>query len=179
MRWLKFTLWTYLVFVLHSAFSTILTVAGYTPNLLLAGLVVITCRIAGRQGLLAAALWGLLADCLTESRLGAGMVCFSLAAYLLQGGSMRWNGRIPWRIAAFSLPLTWAAMVGMAVLRAQTDGRPSDHYGLCIHAAGSAIYTAVVIVAAEIAVRLIRGSSTAGATIAAPTVSNRWKMLTE
>ena len=138
-----------------------------------------TCRIAGRQGLLAAALWGLLADCLTDGRLGAGVVYFSLSTWVLKRFTGRRNSSVPWRVAVMSVPLIWAAIVGMAVLRGLSDGRPSDLRGLCVHAAGSAVYTGMVIAAAEFAIGFVRGSSTADAGIAAPTVSNKWKMLTE
>ena len=179
MNWLKFTLWTYLVFALHSGVASSLAVAGYAPQLVLAGLVLMTSRMAGRQGLLAAALWGLLADCLTEGRLGAGIVCFSLSTWLLQRCTGRSNSSVPWRIAVFSVPLIWADLVAMAVLRGLSDGRPIDLRGLCIHAAGSAVYTGMIIGAAEFAIRFVRGSSTEDAANASPTVSNKWKMLTD
>ena len=116
MNWLKFTIWTYLVFAVHSVVASSLAVAGYAPHLVLAGLILMTSRMAGRQGLLAAGLWGLLADCLTEGRLGAGIVCFSLSTWLLQRCTGRRISSVPWRIAVFSVPLIGADIV--AELRA-------------------------------------------------------------
>jgi rod shape-determining protein MreD len=179
MNWLKFTLWTYLVFVLHSAVAARLAVAGYPPHLVLAGLILMARRMTPRQGLLAAALWGILTDCLTNGRLGAGIVCFSLTRWVLQRCLGRRSSSLPLRLAVCSTTLIWANIVGMAVLRGLSDGQAFDLRELCVTAAGSAVYTGIIIAAAEFANRYARGDSGGDDAVAAPTVLNRWKMLTE
>lgn len=179
MTWLKFTFSTYIIFVLHSAAAASLAVAGFAPNFVLAGLILMACRLAGRQGLLAAALWGLLADCMTSGRLGAGIICFSLSTWVLQRCTERGNSSLPWRLAVLSVPLLWADIVGMDLLRGLSDGRPVDLQGLCLPAAGSAVYTAIVVAVTEFSIRIVRGKRTEDAAIAVPIVSNKWKMLTE
>jgi rod shape-determining protein MreD len=179
MNWLKFTLWTYLVFALHSSLATGLAVAGFAPHLVLAGSVLLASRTKARQGLLLGALWGFLADCLTDGRMGAGVICFSLSTWALQICTSQPKSTVPWRLAVLSLPLVWVNMIGTELLRGLTDGRPVDLQGLCPHAAGSAIYTVIIIAMAEWAIRLVHGKSPADAVIAAPTVSNKWRMLTE
>ena len=83
MHWLEFTLWTYLIFVLHSALRTMFSRRGYAPHLVLAGLILMCARNAGRAGICLAALWGLLADCLSEGRLGPGLMIFVLSAFVI------------------------------------------------------------------------------------------------
>lgn len=179
MKWLKFILTTYSVFVLHSALATSLTVAGCAPHLVLAGWIFLAQRMTPRQGLLGAALWGLLADCLTNGRLGAGIVCFSLSTWILQRCLGRRNDRFLLRLAVLSAPLIWADIVGMAVLQGLVDGHSVELRAQCMQAAGSAAYTVIIVLAAEFANRSVRGNATTDANIAVPTVSNRWKMLTE
>ena len=179
MNWLKFTLWTYLIFALHSTVAPSLAFAGYVPNLVLAGLVIMTCRISGKAGLMAAALWGLLADCLADGPLGAGIACFSLSTWMLQRCTTRWRNNLSWRIAVVSAPLIWLDSVGMAYLRGQFGGHPADLPALCAFAAGSAIYTGLVIAVAESAKRIVRGTADEHVAVAGPTVSNKWRMLTE
>jgi rod shape-determining protein MreD len=179
MSWLKFILGTYVVFVLQSTIASSLAVAGFAPNLVLAGLVVMSGHLSRRHGLLAAALWGFLADSLTEGRLGAGILGFSLSAWAIQTCSAGQNGGVHWKLAVLSVPLVWGNIVGMAVLRSLSDGSPFDLRGLCIHAAGSAFYTAGIIAVVQMAHRFVRGSSSSAEPISAPTVSNKWRMLTE
>jgi len=172
MNWLKFTIWTYIVFVMHSSVATSLAIAGCGPHL-------VAQRMTPRQGLLAAALWGLLADCLTNGCLGAGVVGFSLSTWVLQRCLGRRNDGFLLRLVALSSPLIWADIVGMAVLRGLSDGHSVDLRAQCVQAAGSAAYTGILVAAAEFAIRYVRGNSAAAASLAVPTVSNRWKMLTE
>ena len=179
MNWLKFTLWTYFVFALHSSVATRLTIAGYTPHLVLAGWMLMAQRMTPRHGLLAAVLWGLLTDCLTNGRLGAGIVCFTLSTWVLQRCLGRRDNSFLLRLTVLSAPLIWADIVGMAVLRGLSDGHSIDLRAQCVQAAGSAIYTGIIVSAAEFVIRYLRGNGTRDARLAVPTVSNRWKMLTD
>jgi rod shape-determining protein MreD len=179
MNWFKFTLWTYLVFVLHSSLAASLAIAGSAPQLVLAGWILVIRRMPPRQGLLAAALWGLLADCQTNGRLGAGIVCLSISTWILQRCLGRRNDNSLLTLVVLSSPLIWADIVGMAVLRGLSDGHSVNMRAQCIQAAGSAIYTGIIVVAAEIASRYVRGNAEGDAAIGVPAVLNRWKMLTD
>jgi rod shape-determining protein MreD len=164
---------------LHSTLAASLAVAGFSPHLLLAGLSLLASRTTTRQSLFAGALWGLLADCLTDGRLGAGLICFSLSTWFLQrcrGQSYR--GRF-WKLAIWSVPVIFADMVATAALRIVFDIRPVDWQGLCIHAAGSAVYSGILVGIAELAIRLVRGKTSENSEGTAPTVSNKWRMLTD
>src|SRR5947207_10947643 len=99
MTWLKITLWTYLVFGLHLSLTVSLAVAGFAPHLVLAGSVLLTCRTTARQGLLLGALWGLLADCLPDGRMGAGIICFSLSTWALQRCTWQSHSTVPLSLA--------------------------------------------------------------------------------
>lgn len=178
MNWLKLTLWTYVVFTLHATLAASLAVAGFTPHLVLAGLCLLASRTTARQGLLTGALCGLLADGLTDGRLGTGVICFSLSTLMLQHVAGPSNRGLSWKLPALSVPLIFANIVGTAALRTLADGRPVDLGALCLAAAGSAVFTGILVAIAELVIRLMRGKAGDDAGVAAPTVSNRWRMLT-
>lgn len=179
MNWLKLTLWTYFVFTLHSTLAVSLAVAGFTPHLVLAGLTLLVSRTTARQGLLTAALWGLLADCLTDGRSGAGVICFSLTTWILQKFMEPANYGPTWKILALSVPVTFANIVGTAALRTLADGHLVDLREFCLLAAGSAVFTGILVAIAEPAIRLVRGKGREEVGVVVPTVSNRWRMLTD
>jgi hypothetical protein len=77
------------------------------------------------------------------------------------------------------MPLTLADIVAMAALHGFSDGHSVDLRGDWIHALGSSVYTGLVIAVAEFAIHFLHRNSTEVTAIAAPTVSNRWRMLTE
>jgi rod shape-determining protein MreD len=179
MNWLKLTLWTYFIFVLHFTVAARLAIAGFAPHFMLAGLSLLAWRATSRQALLTGALWGLLADCLTDGRLGAGLICFLLSTWVLQRCTVQSNRGPSWKLAIFSVPVIFAAIVGTAGLRMLFDIRPVDWQALCIDAAGSAVFTGILIVIIEIAISVVRGRTSEHSAIAAPTVSNKWRMLTD
>jgi hypothetical protein len=59
------------------------------------------------------------------------------------------------------------------------DGRILDLVTLAIPAAGSAIYTGVLVAVISLATSLVGRDLADDATAAVPAVSNRWRMLTE
>lgn len=179
MTWLKLTLGTYIALTLHSTMAASLAIAGFTPHLVLAGLSLLAARAAPRQALFTGALWGILADCLADGRLGAGMICFSLSTWVLQRCTGGPNRGPSWKLAIWSVPVIFADIVAMAALRTHFDVHPVDWQGLCLYAARSAVFTGILIAIAEFAINLVRGRSIVDPTIAAPTVSNKWRMLTD
>jgi len=179
MNWFKLAFWTYVVFCLHATLAANLTVAGFTPHLVLAGLCLLASRTTARQGLLTSALWGLLADGLTDGRFGAGLICFSLSTLMLQRFAGNSNHGPIWKLAAWSVLVIFTNIVGTAALRTLAEGRPVDWQAFCVVAAGSAVFTGGLVTIAEVALRLIRGKAGDDAGIAATTVSNRWRMLTD
>jgi hypothetical protein len=58
------------------------------------------------------------------------------------------------------------------------DGRIASLSDFCLTALGSALYTGAVVGIASLAARFI-GHSTTSDSVAAPSVSNKWRMLTE
>jgi rod shape-determining protein MreD len=188
MKWLWIIAATYLVFVLHAGFACEMAIGGCAPHLVLAGLVLMVLRLNGRDGIALAAAWGFLSDCLVEGRLGADVVAFVLAACAVRQLSVRWNLRVAWRAGAISIGLVWGAIVAGTAIRVLADGmladgmladgRTLDLGTLAMSAAGSAIYTGVLVAVISLAASLVGRDRTENAT-ALPAVSNRWRMLTE
>ena len=179
MRWLWIVMWTYLVFALHTGFAREMQIAGCVPHLMLAGLVLMTIRIPGRARHFVAAGWGIISDCLTEGRMGADVVAFVLAAYCIRCMSPRWNLESPLRAGMLSGLIVWAVIAVSTVVRMLPDGHLPGLALLGRHAAGSAIYTAVLVAAASRAARLLGRSPDRSDPAAVPTVLNKWRMLAE
>src|ERR1700730_5369420 len=128
MKCLYIISWTYLVFVLQSGFARELAICGCAPHLVLAGLVLMTVRTRGRQGLLLAAGWGLLLDCLGTGRLGVNLVALTLAALTVQEIHARWPLESPWRLGALAAVVIGIEHVATSGLRMLADGQsPNLH----------------------------------------------------
>jgi rod shape-determining protein MreD len=155
-----------------------MAIGGCAPHLALAGLVLMAMRIPGRRALLLAAVWGLLSDCLSDSRLGADVIGFVLAVLFLKWGSIRLGLYSPWRLAGFSTPIAWCCTTFSLWLRMHADGRVAGLWDCCITALGSALYAGAAVGLASLAARIISRQE-ARDTAAAPAVSNKWRMLTE
>ncbi len=178
MRWISICAWTYLMFVLQSSIAQGLSIGGCAPHLALAGLILMAVRVSGRSGLLLAALWGLLSDCLSDARLGADVIGFVLVTLVAQWGSIRLGLNSPWRLGGLSVVLVWCVSVLSTGLRMHADGRVASLSACCLTALGSALYTGAVVGIASHAACFIGRSKTSDST-AAPSVSNKWRMLTE
>jgi len=179
MKWLWITGWTYLVFVLHSGFARELAIAGCTPHLILAGLILMTVRSGGRQGILLAGGWGLLSDSLTDGRLGVDVVHLTLAALAVQQVHARWPLSSAWRLGALSVVVVWAEVVASTSVRMLSGGQSPHLPAIVPHAAGPALYTALVVAGMSFAAQIVLRRSTEVIEASAPTVSNKWRMLTE
>jgi len=179
MRWFWILAWTYLIFVLHTGLARSLAVGWCTPHLVLAGLVLLTVRMPGREGLVVAAGWGLLSDCLADGRLGPDVVSFVLATAVIRHLSCRWNLKSSEMAGAASGTIVWAALVVSAGLRMFPGGRILDLAGPVRFAAGPGLYTGVLIATATLAARLVARTPAGIDAAAAPAMSNKWRMLTE
>jgi rod shape-determining protein MreD len=177
-RWLLIFAWTYLVFVLQSSVARELAIGGCAPHLLLAGLILMTARVSGRTGLLLAAFWGLLSDCLSDARLGADVIGFVLIAWVVQWGGIRLGLSSPWRLGALSAVLIWCAGMLSACLQMHADGRVASLWAFCVISLRTGLYTGAVVGIASLAAHFI-GRRTARDLAAVPSVSNKWRMLTE
>jgi rod shape-determining protein MreD len=178
MNLLIFITVTYTMFALQASLARDVAIFGFTPHLILAGLAVMTVRSACAQAMLQAAAWGLLADCVTEGRLGPQMVSFTIFAVMLQRTANRRSINVPWKLAASSIPLCWGALLADQLWRALADARPIDYVALTVQAAGSAIYTGLIALGAAYILRFCAPASTESTIPSAPCVSNKWRMLT-
>jgi len=179
MNWLWIIVWTYAVFVAHSGFARDLAICGCTPNLVLAGLVLMTVRTGGRQGLFLAAGWGLLLDGLGEGRLGVNFVALSLAALAVQQVQARWPSNADWRLGLLASVVVAIEFVASTSLRMLVGGQSPDLRLIVVHAAGTAVYSGVVVAALSFAAQMVSRQPAESSEAAAPTVSNKWRMLTE
>ena len=152
---------TYLVFVLDSSLAPVMKIGDYRPYFALAALVLLPTRLGGAAAVLVAAIWGLLADCLADARLGPDLVCFALCAFALgrmpaPRGQRSW---LIWSAAAFAV--TFFDLVASNGLRTFRVWQTADLAPLATRAAGSALYTAFVSVSVlmMLHVRTIRHTS--------------------
>ncbi len=179
MYWLGITIWTYLVFVLQSAFASHLAIAGYAPQLVIAGLVLIVAHIAGRQGIFLAAIWGLISDCQTDGRIGLHLCCFVSLMFVTQQMHAWWKSSSPVKPGALAATFVFAHGIASVCFVRLLDGQPPEVSVVCVQAAGSALFTGLFVSGAVLAARFVVPRTPADVVGAAPTVSNKWHMLTE
>lgn len=177
MKWPIVIIATYAAFVLQTAVARDLAVCGFAPRLDLAALIVVTAQVGGVPALLLAAAWGFLADCFTAGPLGTNVACFAVLACALQRAVARWRIASARRLAAATVPLVWCCVVAGELPRAATGAGPVDLGALALAAAGTALYTAVVVAAAAFALRV--ASPGENEPRRATRVLNNWRMLTE
>ena len=141
---LLISLSTYLVFVLDSSLAPVMKIGDYRPHFTLAALVILPTRLGGAAAVLVAAFWGLLADCLADTRLGPNLACFALCAFAL--GHVQARRARPsflrWGTASFAV--TFVGLVASNGLRTLGSLRMADFGSLTACAAGSALYTSLV-----------------------------------
>jgi rod shape-determining protein MreD len=179
MKCLSIILWTYVVFVLHSALAARLAIGGCSPHLALVGLVLMAVRMGGRQGLLVAAGWGFLSDLLTGDRLGADVACFVAACFIVQCVGARWDLRSSWKVGALSIAVVWCVIAVTLSLRMLPDLRGPGGAALCAFASGSALYSGILVAAVSLLAKAVPRQPSRDAVTPSPSVSNKWRMLTE
>jgi hypothetical protein len=179
MKFLLLATVTYTIFSLHASIARDLAISRFVPHLILAGLAVMTVRRTLQESLVLAAVWGLLADCLSEGRLGPGIVSFAMFALILNRLPAPRQTIVPWKLASVSIPLVWCVLLGDQFLHNLADGRTNDWLAVAIQAAGSAIYTGLVVLAAAYGLEVVAPAPTQNIVSSAPSVSNHWRMLTE
>jgi len=179
MKWLLVVPATYLVFALQTGLADSLTIGGCVPNLPLAGLLIMASRGSGWRQLVTAAAWGLIADCLADGRLGPDLIAFAVCLVVFERCHMRWNLGSYWRLVAMSIPLVLLETAVTGALRASLDGHAVDFQRLCLFAAGSTVWTVVVVAGLAFVGALVGNRAHYGNETAAPALSNRWRMLTE
>lgn len=174
---LKIAALTYLVFVLQTAVAPELAIGGAAPQLTLLALTWLALRCGGREGLLWAAVWGLLADALSTGPLGLHLIGFTVLAWLLQ--SVRQRGPIDsaWQ---------FAVIVGGGVLGVGAMEIIVAQGGTGLHDISAAVwqrlvvsgmYTAVLAGGLSFGENWFRGPIREEHS-GSPRVSNRWRMLT-
>ena len=174
---------SYAIFVLHSAVARDLAIAGFAPHLILAGLiVVIVLRVGHAQGVLLAAIWGILADCLKPK---AASVPTSFASRLLRL-ILQPHGRIirriksPWEPREHIAPLIGSrAADGASAAAAGRWSHPSISWPLPSIRPDLLCTRASLSQERPLLLQLIVSGSTGRPAPASPSVSNRWRMLTE
>ncbi len=179
MQWLCIFAWTYTIFVVHSGFARALAIYGCTPHLVLAGLILMAVRVCARQGLLFAAGWGLLLDCLGTGRIGINVVALTLAAAAVQQIHARWPLQTPWRLGTAAFFVIGFESIASAGLPLLAGGQSPNLRLLVVHAAGSAVYSGLVVAMVSLVTRMILRPPAASSDADAPRVSNKWRMLTE
>jgi rod shape-determining protein MreD len=175
MRWVWIAAWTYLILVLHTGVARDLAIAGCAPHLLLAGLILLVVRTSVREGMILAAVWGLLSDCLAGDPLGPDVIAFTFVAYMIRRASRAnhlaaWGMGLEWALCA------WGALLVSMSLRMLGDGHVPAVAALPARTAGPAIYTAGLVAILSVAVRLVRGAPSSDE--GGPAVFNQWRRLT-
>jgi rod shape-determining protein MreD len=180
MKVIGLTLWTYAAFALHAGLGSDVAYGPsrvHVPWLLLIPTVI---RLTERDGLLVAAAWGLLADCLTSSPLGIELIGFTVAATVIQ--RLR---RLNAPRSLFATALLTAGVVSAEVFAADASrltlaGIPIDAAELAVRSLATGTATAGAGFVIGCMTRLVwrRRANTNDARSGTNVVTNRWRMLT-
>ena len=91
----------------------------------------------------------------------------------------RRTAAIPWVSTALTAPAVWCALVASHVVNGLADGKTIALEALATQAAGSGIYTALIVSVIAVGWNWIAGASREDRLPMSRTVSNPWWMLTE
>ncbi|MBI5759096.1 MAG: rod shape-determining protein MreD [Planctomycetales bacterium] len=180
MKLIGLTLWTYAAFSLHAGLGDSVGYGSFHVHLLWLALVPTVLRLDEREGLLLAATWGLLADCLTSSPLGIDLVGLAVAATVIQRLRRLNEFRSLFTTALLTATIVSAEIALADGLRLALAGVTSDVTNLAIHSLTTGATTAVVGFVIGCAVRLIWRPqiTTSDERSRSHVVTNRWRMLT-
>lgn len=178
MKPISLTLLTYAVFVLQVTLAPALQVQSVTPHLVLLALVSVVLQVGGRQGLLCAATWGLLGDCLSATCVGPGVIAFPCLALVLQIVRRRSTLKSPVSVALLATLLICGCLAAMTALNCWHTGLTLAR-SLFIQDAMVSAYTGVVLFGLLLAHQSLNSMLPAARNRPSATVANRWRMLTE
>lgn len=169
---------TYAVFVFQATLAPAVAIERVTPHFVLLALVPVVLHAGGRQGLMCAAAWGLLTDCLSAGCLGPGVVAFTGLAVVLQGIRRRSTLTSPVSVALLAMTLMGGCLAGMGALACWHARQPIDR-SLFVQSVLVSGYSSAVLFGMLMLRRLLNPFLPAARSAPAATVANRWKMLTE
>jgi rod shape-determining protein MreD len=180
MKVICLTLWTYASFSLHAGLGGDLTYGPFRIHVLWLLLIPTLIRLGERDGLLLAAVWGLLADCLTSSPLGIDCVGFTLAATAIQRLRRLNEIRSLFATALLAAGVVSAEAAAAAAMRFALAGVSIDAADLATRALATGAATALAGFVIGCLTRLIwrQRPSVNDTRSDANVVTNRWRMLT-
>ena len=174
------TSWTYAVFALHAGLGDSVGCGSFHVHGLWLALVPTVMRLGEREGLLLAATWGLLADCLTSSPLGIDLVGFTVATTAIQRLRRLNEFRSLFARALLTATVVFAEVAVADGLRLMLAGVTSDVTNLAVHSLSTGATTAAVGFVIGCAIRLMWRPQTtmSDERSRSRVVTNRWRMLT-
>jgi rod shape-determining protein MreD len=170
---------TYAVFVLHVAFARELAVGGAMPHIIAAGLAVFATRLPRWHALGLAVLWGLLADGLSGDRFGPHLAVFVVLVQALRVSARRPTGVRPWVAAVLTAPGAGCALAASHLANRMGDLNGAALATIVTHAAGSGVYTAIMVAAFGAIGRWFFHVSRDAVSPEVPTLAHPWWLLTE
>lgn len=170
---------TYATFVLQSTLAPDLAVSGIVPQFVPLVLLLTALQLRGRAGLLLAAGWGLLSDCLGPDTFGPDVVCFSLAVYLLQQIRRHALLHSPVGKGCMLALLISFTSSGSAMLHDWRAHQAIDYVATFRQSAYTAGYSGTIGLALLLVSQALSSLIPQLRQAPAADVANRWNMLTE
>lgn len=180
MKVISLTLWTYAAFALHAGLGSDVAYGPLRVHVLWLLLIPTVKRLTERDGLLAAATWGLLADCLTSSPLGIDLVGFTVAASLIQRLRRLNEMRSLFATTLLAVGVVSAEVATADAMRLVLAGVSIDVADLAVRSLATGAATAGSGFVIGCVTRLVwwRRPDANDARSATNIVTNRWRMLT-
>lgn len=180
MKAIGLILWTYAVFSLHAGLGDSVGYGSHHVHVLWLALMPTVMRLGEREGLVLAATWGLLADCLTSSPLGIDLVGFTVTATVIQRLRRLNEFRSLFTTALLMATVVFCEVAFADGLRLALAGVTSDVTNLAIHSLTIGATTSLLGFVFACAIRLIWRPqiTTSDERSNTHVVTNRWRMLT-
>lgn len=175
MRPFLLTVLTYACFVLDTSVVPSFDWGALAPRFVPAALVLCGWSSGRRSGLVAAAAMGLFADGLSRGRMGIGLIAFVTAAYGVQSIRARRPALSTFGAAGLTGVVAFAIGAMLPAVRSLIERTPLELTSLLERAAGESLSTSLLVWLLLACGSMIRPAIREES---APSVSNRWKMLT-
>ena len=169
----------YAALVIETSCAPHMAIGTAAPAFAALAILTVALALEGWAAVAGAAVAGLLADCLSDHRLGAGMLAGAVLAYFLQrlrGEQMRGSAYL---FTGLAFLVVFGFSLSEMFVESVSAGIFPEPAAVLKHPAGTACYSALIAFCVLVVWNALRNVLSAGRPNANEGFTNRWKMLTD
>ena len=169
----------YAALVLETSCAPHMAIGTAAPAFAALAMLTVALSFEGWAAIAAAAIVGLLADCLSDHRLGVGMLAAAVLAYFLQRLRGEQMPSSAFLFAGWGFLTVFGFSLAEMIVESVSAGIVPTPSSLFIQSAGTASYSALIAFCMMVFWNALRSLLPAGRPGANEGITNRWKMLTD